>query len=67
MNARDKSYHWWTDGWPLPEEMPAWWADRPLTAEQLDAMAEEYAREQREGASADTGPVDAAGTYTGNN
>ena len=34
------------DPWPLPEETPQWWADRPLTAEQLDAMAEEYAREQ---------------------
>ena len=36
------------DPWPLPEEVPQWWADRPLTAEQLDAMAEEYAREQEE-------------------
>ena len=38
MNARDD--------WPLPADVPAWWADQPLTAEQLDAMAEEYALEQ---------------------
>ena len=34
------------DPWPLPEEMPAWWRDRPLTDAELDAMAEEYARDQ---------------------
>ena len=38
MNARDD--------WPLPEEMPAWWSDRPLTDAELDQWAEEYAREQ---------------------
>ncbi len=52
------------DPWPLAHEVPAWWADRPLTAEQLEAMREEYEREQRESNSTDTGPVDAAGTYT---
>ncbi len=53
------------DPWPLPAEVPAWWADRPLTPEQLEAMREEYEREQIDGATDDTGPVDAAGTYTG--
>ncbi len=36
------------DQWPLPAEVPAWWADRPLTPEHLEAMREEYEREQIE-------------------
>ncbi len=63
MNAREE--------WPAPEEVPQWWIDRPLTAEQLDEMAEAYAREQAEDALAravDEAPrVDAAGTYIGEN
>jgi hypothetical protein len=39
MNARDD--------WPLPADVPDWWANYwQLTPEQMDAMAEEYAREQ---------------------
>lgn len=38
MNAREE--------WPLPSETPDWWRDRPLTPEEQDAMAEEYARDQ---------------------
>ena len=42
MNAR-------TEPWPRADEVAQWWADRamePPTPEQLEAMAEEYAREQ---------------------
>ena len=41
MNARDE--------WPTAGEVAEWWAQRamePPTPEQLEAMAEEYAREQ---------------------
>lgn len=38
MNTRDE--------WPMPSEVPDWRRDRPLTAEQLDQMAEQYAKEQ---------------------
>ena len=37
----------------------------PLTTEQMDAMADDYAREQMAGANSGTGSVDAAGTYAG--
>jgi hypothetical protein len=32
--------------WPLAEETPAWWRDKPLTPKQLEAMREEYERAQ---------------------
>jgi hypothetical protein len=38
------------DTWPLPAEVPAWWRDRPLTAEQLEQMREEYEQAQIEDA-----------------
>jgi hypothetical protein len=31
---------------PSDYEPPDWWRDRPLTDAELDAMAQEYAREQ---------------------
>lgn len=57
MNAREE--------WPAPQETPSWWLDRPLTPEQMDAMAAEYQAEQIASAQSDTGTVDAAGTYIG--
>jgi hypothetical protein len=29
-----------------PADVPAWWRDQPLTPEQIDAMHEQYAKEQ---------------------
>jgi hypothetical protein len=29
-----------------PADVPAWWRDQPLTPDQIDAMREEYEREQ---------------------
>ena len=40
-------------------------AHTPITDDELDAMADQYQRQQIAGASSDTGPVDAAGTWLG--
>ena len=40
------------DTWPLAEEIPAWWRDKPMTPEQLEAMREEYERSQIDDAQA---------------
>lgn len=34
------------DTWPLPEEVPEWWLQKPMTPEQLELMREAYERDQ---------------------
>lgn len=32
--------------WPASADIPQWWMTQPLTPEQMEAMREEYEREQ---------------------
>ena len=34
------------DTWPLAEEVPDWWLNKPMTPEQLELMREAYERDQ---------------------
>lgn len=56
------------DTWPLPEEVPEWWLQKPMTPEHLEMMREEYEREQiadAKSAEERASNVDAAGTFLG--